>query len=86
MRLALITPDGLAGCLVCRWTWKAPNKKRKGGELTPEEKFKVLEENILAHLQYEHDRIMITRDQLQQTEEGLLNKTYYHGRRPERKL
>ena len=86
MKLALITPDGLAQCLVCRWTWKAPSKKRKGGELALPERLKVLEENLLAHLRYSHDRMLHTKEEQPTKEEGVPGKIYYHGRRPERNL
>lgn len=87
MKLAMITPSAIAHCTLCRWQWKAPTKKRKSQEpLTMEERFKVLEENILAHLRDAHGRILVHREELEPVEEGLMGKVYYHGRRPERVL
>ena len=86
MKLAMITPDGYAQCLLCRWVFKVQSRWHKTKkELTLDEKFKVLEEQVLYHLRNApHNRLLLTKEEHQATEEGLLGKTYYLGRKPMR--
>lgn len=85
MKLAVITPDAAAQCLLCSWRYKAPTKRRKGQEeLTLQERLRLLEENTMAHLRHGHDRLLLTKEELPAVEEGKLGVTYYVGRRPER--
>lgn len=85
MKLAIINPDGSAKCTVCTWSWKVGNKRKKKGcpdrILTPEERFNILELNILAHLRDAHDRVLVTRDVFDPPSEGSLSKAYYNGQR-----
>lgn len=87
MKLAAINSDGVAQCLICSWNWKSPSKRRKKNiveDLTTEDKIKLLEQNILAHLRDVHDRFLLTRERLNSTEDGDIPKIYYNGRRPEK--
>lgn len=81
MKLASISPDFVARCLACAWSYKAPLKKRRGGALTVEDRVKILEENILCHLRICHDRCLLTKEELEPHEEGALGRVYYSGRR-----
>lgn len=80
MKLAVITPDYTASCLICTWKWKVPARKKKG-ELSPEDRVRILEQNVLAHLRDAHDRIMLIKDVDEPKEEGVMGKIYYSGRR-----
>lgn len=91
MKLAMITPDALGHCLICRWQCKAPLKKRnrrtkEERELTPKEQQAFLEKEILAHLHSTHDRVLLTKEELAPGEGELLVKVYYHGRFPSKEL
>lgn len=87
MRLAMVQ-NGEVQCLLCSWRYKAPTKKRKrlgqAEELTLVQRLKLLEENILSHLRYGHDRLLLTKEETLPEEEGLMGRIYYNGRRPER--
>lgn len=87
MKLATISPNAVAECLLCQWKFVAPSRKRKKGTSEPlsqEERVTILEQNILAHLRDVHDRLMLTKDEIPSQEKGCLGKIYYNGRRPER--
>lgn len=91
MILALVSPDGVATCTCCAWQWKVPGKPLRKGkgkfqavrELTLAERLKLLEEQVLAHLRDQHDRLMLTRHEL--ATGGEFPKVMYEGRRPSRR-
>ena len=84
MKLALVE-NGVASCLVCSWHYKAPAsrknwKSKQEEQLSPEERATLLEKVTLAHLRTNHDRLMLSKEELGKEK----NRTYYCGRRPER--
>lgn len=86
MKLAMISPDRTAVCLICSWAYRAPSKIRGAGAprpLTQEEVTKVLQENLFYHLRHVHDRLLLTREEVPSKEEGVAATVYFNGRRPE---
>lgn len=86
MKLAMITPDGIAHCLCCTWQLKAPSKRRvRHGtthDLTTSERQAYLEQSILSHLRDSHDRMLVTRDTCPRDPDVVgLDKVFYNGRR-----
>lgn len=88
MKLALVSPDGVAACMLCSWSWKVPHKMRgklrAAKELTTDEKLEILEEQVLSHLRYVHDRLLLTKDTIQTG--GEMPRVVYNGRRPSRSV
>lgn len=93
MKLAMIDSSGVGRCLICSWDWKVPSHRRGKGRglktlilLTKEERVKLLEERILAHLRDTHDRIMLIREEVVPRvinafeDSSQFRKTYYCGR------
>lgn len=86
MKLALITPDGLAQCLLCRWQGRAPTKRRDRRRHTEEiltiaARYAALEHDLLLHLQSSHDRVLVTKEEILPASADALPKVYYSGRR-----
>lgn len=87
MKLALVMPDGTASCFLCKWQHRVSSqrKDRKTGKLTEislEDRRKFLDKAVLDHLNFLHDRILVTRsgNLLEEgSEQG--KRVYYEGRR-----
>lgn len=87
MKLAMINSDVSASCFLCGWGMKSPSRRRnsrlgKEVELTIEERLKILEQNIVTHLRFAHDRMMLTKEVVipKEKELGQVNKIIYSGR------
>jgi hypothetical protein len=85
MKLAFVTPDGIANCLLCRWQEKPPlfhsvliDGKRKKEELTREKKVELAQQSLIVHLRDAHARLMLEKQEQQLGEEG--TKIEFHGR------
>lgn len=85
MRLALINHNAEAKCAVCTWSWRCPSKRKKKGQpdqiLSSEERFKILEQNVLAHLRDAHDRILVTKEEFPPGEDDQIKRAHYNGQR-----
>lgn len=89
MKLGVISPEGVARCLICPWLFSAPLERRdpktkKKVPCPPEERERLLNKNLFEHLALTHDRLLLTKEIAAPKGEDLGPKVYLHGRRVSR--